>query len=312
MKMIERAVKKLFFLSMLFSVMFVAGIPMIVLGASKGIMPVMIIGIIFTALGFYGTPMFWVSYGGKVGLKRLVYAVTEEHLLTVQEIASQLSKSEKEVRSLLDTCFQKGYLSGFVRKGDELALNEAQAPSEKLHAAECQYCGAKFTYKGTCCLSLLRRDERGKKAGMKCNKIFCAALLAAVFAGMVGCSGKNYSIEDKEWQFSTLQNTSDGKVLYCSEELAQNWPEAEVLDMVCEAADGAITFVSGEREWSGTYEKYGEEAIGASLYRADFGEGEATFLTVGAIEYADGTRAETLIVSGRKYTLNFIAAPNIQ
>lgn len=60
MKMIERAVKKLFFLSMLFSVMFVAGIPMIVLGASKGIMPVMIIGIIFTALGFYGTPMFWV------------------------------------------------------------------------------------------------------------------------------------------------------------------------------------------------------------------------------------------------------------
>lgn len=89
---------------------------------------------------------------------------------------------------------------------------------------------------------------------MKCNKIFCAALLAAVFAGMVGCSGKNYSIEDKEWQFSTLQNTSDGKVLYCSEELAQNWPEAEVLDMVCEAADGAITFVSGEREWSGTYE----------------------------------------------------------
>ena len=149
MKMIERAVKKLFFLSMLFSVMFVAGIPMIVLGASKGIMPVMIIGIIFTALGFYGTPMFWVSYGGKVGLKRLVYAVTEEHLLTVQEIASQLSKSEKEVRSLLDTCFQKGYLSGFVRKGDELALNAAQAPSEKLHAAECQYCGAKFTYKGT-------------------------------------------------------------------------------------------------------------------------------------------------------------------
>ena len=147
---------------------------------------------------------------------------------------------------------------------------------------------------------------------MKCNKIFCAALLAAVFAGMVGCSGKNYSIEDKEWQFSTLQNTSDGKVLYCSEELAQNWPEAEVLDMVCEAADGAITFVSGEREWSGTYEKYGEEAIGASLYRADFGEGEVTFLTVGAIEYADGTRAETLIVSGRKYTLNFIAAPDIQ
>ena len=147
---------------------------------------------------------------------------------------------------------------------------------------------------------------------MKCNKIFCAALLAAAVAGMVGCSGENYSIEDKEWQFSTLQNTSDGKVLFCSDEQLQNWPEAEVLDMVCAAADGTITFVSGAREWSGTYEKYGEEAAGTSLYRADFGEGEATFLTVSAIEYADGTRAETLIVSGRKYNLNFIAAPDIQ
>ncbi len=58
---------------------------------------------------------------------------------------------------------------------------------------------------------------------MKRNKIFCVALLsAAVFAAMVGCSGENYSIEDKEWKFSTLQNTSDGKVLYCSEELSRN------------------------------------------------------------------------------------------
>ncbi len=146
---------------------------------------------------------------------------------------------------------------------------------------------------------------------MKRNKIFCAALLsAAVFAAMVGCSGENYFIEDKEWKFSTLQNTSDGKVLYCSEELSRNWPEAEILDMNCAATDGTITIVSGEREWSGTYEKYGAEAVGTSLYRADF-EGVEAFLTVGITEYADGTRTETLIVSGGEYTLHFIALPDI-
>ena len=148
MDAIEKALKRLLVLSIAFSVMFAAGIPLIPVGASKGLWALMIVGIVFTAAGFYGTPMLWTAYGARRGLRRLVYAVTKEHLLTVTELASQLGKSEKNVRSMLTDCFNRGYLVGYVRKGDELAPNEAQAPFEKLHAAECKYCGAKFTYKG--------------------------------------------------------------------------------------------------------------------------------------------------------------------
>ena len=151
MDAIEKALKRLLVLSIAFSVMFAAGIPLIPVGASKGLWALMIVGIVFTAAGFYGTPMLWTAYGARRGLRRLVYAVTKEHLLTVTELASQLGKSEKNVRSMLTDCFNRGYLVGYVRKGDELAPNEAQSPFEKLHAAEftykgadavCPYCGA--------------------------------------------------------------------------------------------------------------------------------------------------------------------------
>ena len=129
MDAIEKALKRLLVLSIAFSVMFAAGIPLIPVGASKGLWALMIVGIVFTAAGFYGTPMLWTAYGARRGLRRLVYAVTKEHLLTVTELASQLGKSEKNVRSMLTDCFNRGYLVGYVRKGDELAPNEADRKS---------------------------------------------------------------------------------------------------------------------------------------------------------------------------------------
>ena len=149
MTAIEKALKKQLILAIVFSCMLVAGVPMIVFGAINmgGLTILMVAGIVFVVLGFYGTPLVWISYGNKVSLKRVVYAVDREHLLTVQEISAQLSKPEKAVRGMLDQCFQKGYLVGYVRKGDEIFLNEARAPEETLHAAVCPSCGAKYTYK---------------------------------------------------------------------------------------------------------------------------------------------------------------------
>ena len=95
MKAIEKALKKQLILAIVFSCMLVAGVPMIVFGAINmgGLTILMVAGIVFVVLGFYGTPLVWISYGNKVSLKRVVYAVDREHLLTVQEISAQLSIS---------------------------------------------------------------------------------------------------------------------------------------------------------------------------------------------------------------------------
>ena len=131
MDAINKDLRKKFIVSITLTIMFVVGIPSIVLGASNEIWVVMAIGIAFTAAGFYGMPIAWVGYGNTKTLERLVSAVVNENLHTVNELASQFSLSEKEVRDKLDVCFKKGYFVGIKRDGDTLILNENDPLGQK-------------------------------------------------------------------------------------------------------------------------------------------------------------------------------------
>ena len=96
---IKRDNKKLLIIACIISIMFVAGIPMIIFGATNSIMAVMALGIAFVVIGFYGTPLVWIAYGSNRTLKRVVDAVLEENLTTNEEIASQLQMREREVKN---------------------------------------------------------------------------------------------------------------------------------------------------------------------------------------------------------------------
>lgn len=146
MKEVKSYLRGLLIAAIIITVLFVAGIPMIPVGATTGIYAVMGVGIALTAAGFYATPIIWTIYGSNVGLKRIVHAVTEEHLYSVREIAAQLSLNEKNVRDQLTKCFNKNFLPGYKRDGDNIVLNENIAAGKKESFYECPYCGAKFTY----------------------------------------------------------------------------------------------------------------------------------------------------------------------
>lgn len=145
MQPIRKALKRSFALSLILTFCLPLGGILLGVGLAVGQPAVWAIGIALLAVGFYGTPIGWAaSYGPTKTLYRVVSAVMEEHLLTVQEIASQLSLSEKEVRDKLDVCFRKQYLPGIKRSGDTLVLNENTAPQAEEHYCECTACGARF------------------------------------------------------------------------------------------------------------------------------------------------------------------------
>ena len=146
MKKVNAYLNTLLIVSIVLTAMLVGGVPMLILGAVNELWALMGIGIAFTAVGFYGTPVAWSIYGSSRTLKRVVAAVTEEHLYTVPEIAAQLSLSEQSVRGYLTTCFNRGYLAGYKREGDGIVLNENVAAQNRQRFAECPNCGAKFTY----------------------------------------------------------------------------------------------------------------------------------------------------------------------
>lgn len=146
MKPIQKALKRAFITALILTVAFVGGIPAIVFGAIHRWWILMAFGIVCTVAGFYGCPIAWINYGGVRSLARLVSAIVDEYIYSVQGLSAQLSLSEKETRRRLDKCFQKRYLLGYRREGDNIVINEGTALDKKQFAAECPNCGAKFLY----------------------------------------------------------------------------------------------------------------------------------------------------------------------
>lgn len=145
MEKIQKTVRRRFLAGLILSVMLVGGIPLIVLGAVGGRMPMMILGIVCAVCGFYGTPLVWIAYADRLRLRRLVFAVSQEHLLDVPRLSRHLSRTEKDVRSDLAACVERGYLVGYLFDGERLTLNREQAPADREIAYRCVYCGAPFS-----------------------------------------------------------------------------------------------------------------------------------------------------------------------
>ena len=137
---INHDIRKMLIISIVASIAFVVGIPMIVLGATNSTV-LMIFGIVFVVFGFYGTPMLWMSYAGLRSLKRVVDAVMEENLTTNAEIAMQLQTSERNIKAQITKAINKKYITGFIYNGEVLTPNEKQQPKKKIIENRCKNCG---------------------------------------------------------------------------------------------------------------------------------------------------------------------------
>ncbi len=145
-KSIKSAVNKALIFGIVSAILFVVGIPLIVMGASNQVWAVLVFGIVFVVFGFYGSPMIWINYANLRSMKRVVDAVNEEHLLSNEEIATQLQMNERVVKSHITKAINKKYLTGYLYDGTTLSLNEKTAPKKKaVIANKCANCGGSLT-----------------------------------------------------------------------------------------------------------------------------------------------------------------------
>ena len=144
---VENAVKKAFWIALSLSVMLVAGVPMIVLGASNKLWILMTFGIIFTVLGFYGCPIAWVMYGDSRFRASLVGAIECEGAVTVGALAAQFGKPQKKIADEIRKLIQKRYLAGYVFDGNTLVYAEKkERPKERVYIGKCPSCNAMMIY----------------------------------------------------------------------------------------------------------------------------------------------------------------------
>lgn len=141
MKNIDKEIKKLLVISLLVSVLFVAGIPGIIIFASKGLTPLMVISIVAVAFGFYATPMFWLAYGNKIHERNLVRLI-ESGITTLDGLSANFSGGG-DIRAGVMAVISKGYLKGYVLHDD--GVIEKIKKEAVILTVKCPVCGGTAT-----------------------------------------------------------------------------------------------------------------------------------------------------------------------
>ena len=135
--------------------------------------------------------------------------------------------------------------------------------------------------------------------------LMLAVLLCAVPAGCTDTG--TVPIETMAWRFATVQNTQDGFVTACAEELAEQYPQAVPTDITCAFDGGVITIGTDKERHSGRYTLTETDGGNTALYEIDF-DGKTGRMTSGITQYGDGAREGTLIITVGEYVVTFRAS----
>jgi len=138
---LKRKLNSQMIVAIVLSVLFVAGIPMTVLGAVNGLMWLMIFGIIFVVFGFYGAPLVWVSFGVNKWKQALYLTIIEDNILEVSALSLTLNKNPRDVQNAITWLINKRYLKGFYFDGEKLSSSKVYKDTE-IEILTCPNCGA--------------------------------------------------------------------------------------------------------------------------------------------------------------------------
>ena len=145
MKKLDKKITITLLFAIISAILFVGGIPMIIMGAGKNTF-VMVTGIIFTALDFYACPVLFSCYGSLLSLKNTAKAVNDEHIYDIEQIAVQTGKNADIVKADILKCLEKGYITGLLFDGEKLTFNQNKKADRTLLKGICPNCGAPVKY----------------------------------------------------------------------------------------------------------------------------------------------------------------------
>lgn len=151
MRDIQKTKRNYFFWALLLSVGFPAGIVMIVLGFSNGMLYVAIPGIVLVVAGFYVMPVLWSKYGSTRYYCALHQQITADNIRKVSLLSQMNGKPDKQTAADVRWLISNRYLTGFVFLDNENILSKDDAQNFDAYIAQhtrdmqtvkCPSCGA--------------------------------------------------------------------------------------------------------------------------------------------------------------------------
>ena len=153
-----------------------------------------------------------------------------------------------------------------------------------------------------------------------------ALLLFLLLCLLSGCGGTPpVSVEDYSWKLTSVQGPPSGDMIGGNQPYSESFPQAELLDVSCQAEDGRLTLsdlTTGKNAQgsfrlvqtspdSAIYEITfpGEIQLGRRVLIPEAGSSQAPGHGVSAMTtYNDGSQTPTFIISLGNYVLNFQAS----
>lgn len=128
--------------------------------------------------------------------------------------------------------------------------------------------------------------------------VIMLAVVIAVAASLTACRTEEYVVENHDWQFKFAQSSETGEVIFCSEEFAEGFPDAKIMEMTAKAENGKLIATDGENEIIMVWYTVEKAVPGEStIYDIADENGIKGNASVGKTTYADGSAEYTLIIS---------------
>lgn len=149
MKKIDKSINTTFAFALALSIGFPVGILCIIFGAVKGIIALLVIGIVLVVFGFYAMPLLWVRFADKRKDKAFMLMIERDYIYTVQGLSVQTGESEQNVRARIKRLINTHYLVGYLFQDDILQLNTNKKQDERSRrTSKCNQCGAMMYFDG--------------------------------------------------------------------------------------------------------------------------------------------------------------------
>lgn len=135
-------------------------------------------------------------------------------------------------------------------------------------------------------------------------RICLAVLLTAILSG---CTGKASSLESQLWSMSFALTEETGKIVACSPQLAESYPQASIRTITCQAKDGQWQISEeNSQKFQGSYELMEQTAEGSLIYTFHFSDGRSGTAVYSLTDHRSGESIPTLVLSlPQSYTLYF-------
>lgn len=146
---------------------------------------------------------------------------------------------------------------------------------------------------------------------MKKYKLVTATLILLMVTASVlaftACQTEEYKIENHVWHSTLVLSSETGEVVFCSEQLANVYPEAGIIDMTATAESGKLIVTDGRNEMIFLYSVNDVVPGKETIYYIEDVDGIAGHANIGVTSYADGSSEYTLIISFEERVYYFVA-----